>query len=100
MIRITIPHQDSSQVGMAGENEAVHVVRLAFVPVCPAPDARDRRARAVVFGDAHLESKPTGVLVRIKMVNDLKARLLILVINAADIGKHVEGKDGVVTKKT
>ena len=61
---------------MAGEVDAVHVERLALLPVERGPQLGQRRAARIVLGHRDLEANAKAVLQRSQLIADLEARLI------------------------
>ena len=68
--------EDAAQVGVTVEADAVHVERLALLPVERRPQLDERRHARVLLGHRDLEAHAVAVLERAQLVADLEARLV------------------------
>jgi hypothetical protein len=65
-----VRHQDPGEVGVAGEDDAEHVVRLPLLPVGGRVDAGHAR-QAAAGRDGGLEADPAAVRHRRELVDDV-----------------------------
>ena len=77
---------------MVIEPQSHHVVDLALMPVRRRPDIRDGIDGGIVFRNAQLEPQMNRQRHRVKLVDDLEARLVAEVIHARDVEQIIEGK--------
>jgi hypothetical protein len=93
MVGITLPHDDAAQVGVAGKADTHHVPDLALVPIGGRPNVADgARGRFIVADGDRLETQVQIVRERVKLVDQLVARLLLEMVNARNVEKQVEGE--------
>ena len=76
---------------MTLEDNAKQIKRLAFMPVCRAPDTSHRRHPRVRFVQENLQAKPVMPGSRKQMVVDFEPGLFLkTAIGAAKVGKEIE----------
>src|SRR5215471_9672567 len=92
-------HQDTAQVRVALEADAVKVVRLALEPVRPLPDAAQRVDRRVVLGAAAVEANAVLEADRIDVQHDVEARLRRETIDAGQVDEHLHLRRRVVAQE-
>ena len=95
-------HQDAAQIGVAVEDDAEHVERLALEPVGAGPHADERvdlGAVAVLVADARLEAHAVACCERVEVQHDLEARLAVGVVDAAEVDEHVHVAARIVAQE-
>src|SRR6476469_1461840 len=96
---IRLPHENASQIGMAGERDAEHVVALALEPIralVDGPDAVDHEWRALV--QRCLEPKEPSMRQRAQMPHDLEWLLGVAELDRRHIGEIVVLLRGIVVQ--
>src|SRR4029077_14171905 len=89
---ITVPHQDTAQIGMTVKLDSHHVVNLALMPVRGRPDVGNGIDRSGIFRQFELQSHMEAERYRIELVNDLETRFLAEIVDAGDVDQIVERK--------
>src|SRR5260370_24723954 len=90
--RISVPHQNAAQIGMAVELDSHHVVNLALVPIRGRPNVRNRVNDSDIFRQSELQSQMDAEPHRIELVNDFETQFLAEIVDAGYVDQIVERK--------
>ena len=77
---------------MAGETNPHHIVDFALVPVGGRPKVSDGRRFQMVLGDSGFQPEVNVRVHGIKLVDDLKTRLITEVIDAGEVSQKIEAE--------
>src|SRR2546423_743121 len=101
--RMSLPivrQKNAAQIRMIVENYSKQIVSLAFVPICPAPDAGNARHVRVILVQNNFQADAMELRSRKKVIVDFKARLFFRsAIKAAQIRKEIEFQTGSCFQK-
>src|SRR5262245_2785293 len=91
---MTLPvlrQKNAAQIGMAVEDDANEIKCFTFMPICCAPNTRDRRNVWVPVIEQHFQSQPMKFLRREQVIIYLETRLFLRTsIDTTQISKKVE----------
>src|SRR5689334_20064764 len=93
-----VVREQAAEVGIAFEDDAVEIPRLALEPAGAAPDPGDGRDGRL-FAGRNLEADPLVVLEAQQVDDDFEALLALRIVDAAEIDQHAEEAFRVVVEE-
>src|SRR3982751_4323511 len=92
-------HENPAQVRVALEAHTVKVVRLALVPVRALPDGAERVDRRIALGATAVQAHAVLEADRVKMEDDVEARLGAEPVDARQVDEHLHLRRGIVAEE-